>query len=127
MASLWEILNVGTLKYDTTLGATLPDSGEGPPTDVYGWIRTGGPAASFIGDPGGDAGTVYPNCSAWTSANGSGTAVALSTDWFHRLDVEVPGRVVTDKDIAPWTMAVPLCTAVFPFEIKPRVWCIQNR
>lgn len=42
MASLWEIFDVTTLKYDTQLGRTLPDSGEGPPAGQRGWIRTGG-------------------------------------------------------------------------------------
>ena len=41
MASLWEIFNVSVLEYDTSLGATMDDSGSGPPADVLGWIRTG--------------------------------------------------------------------------------------
>jgi hypothetical protein len=40
MASLWEILDPSNLSYDTSLGATVADSGSGPPNGS-GWIRTG--------------------------------------------------------------------------------------
>src|SRR4029453_19290226 len=41
MASVWEISVTSSLRYDTTLGKTRADSGEGPPSDTYGWVRTG--------------------------------------------------------------------------------------
>jgi hypothetical protein len=50
MASLWEIFEVSTPRYDTTLGATTDDSGFGPPKFSgvdnlqfvgAGYIRTG--------------------------------------------------------------------------------------
>jgi len=40
-ASLWEILDPSNLKYNTTLGYTQADSGQGPPTNALGWVRTG--------------------------------------------------------------------------------------
>lgn len=52
MASLWEIFDVTTLKYDTQLGRTLPDSGEGPPAGQRGWIRTGVGARHLFLAPG---------------------------------------------------------------------------
>jgi hypothetical protein len=41
MASMWEIFDVSTLRYDTENGFTLDDSGSGPPTNFFGWVRTG--------------------------------------------------------------------------------------
>ena len=41
MASLWEIFEVSTLRYDSENGLTLDDSGSGPPV-AAGWARTGG-------------------------------------------------------------------------------------
>ena len=40
MASLWEIYDTSNLEYNTTLGITQQDSGQGPPGN-YGWVRTG--------------------------------------------------------------------------------------
>jgi plastocyanin len=40
-ASLWEIMDPSSLKYDTTLGKTSDDSDQGPPTyQSVGWVRT---------------------------------------------------------------------------------------
>ncbi len=62
MASLWEILDVSELTYDFDYQSfpskTVPDSGFGPPSNWYGWVRTGndasatarrGPATARIG------------------------------------------------------------------------------
>ena len=40
MASLWEILDPSNLVYNTSLGYNGDDSGEGPGTSVWGWVRT---------------------------------------------------------------------------------------
>jgi hypothetical protein len=59
-ASLWEIYDTSNLRYNTTLGITVDDSGSGPP-DGAGWIRTGyfsSGKASVIGQD---------NCFTWTS------------------------------------------------------------
>src|SRR5437899_259888 len=41
MASLWEIHEPSNLSYNTTLGLTGKDTGQGPPSGLSGWIRTG--------------------------------------------------------------------------------------
>ena len=74
-ASLWEIIDPSNLKYDTTLGKTRDDSGQGPP--VYlGWVRTG-----YVSSVSSTAGT--GNCNAWTSSGvyDQGTEARLPTDW----------------------------------------------
>jgi hypothetical protein len=75
MASLWEIFDTSNLQYDTTRGYTRADSGNGPPQndDDLGWVRTGNIAGSGFTRPG------LANCSAWTSPDGFGSAVASST------------------------------------------------
>lgn len=106
MAALWEILHLSTLKYNTSLGSTLADSGQGPPAAVsaFGWVRTGGPnnVTSAIG----------ANCNAWTSTSGSdsGTLVYLnSTFW---------GSAGTN--MSPWLATTLGCASVAP------VWCVSN-
>ena len=66
MASLYEIHEPSNLSYDTTLGETHEDDGEGPPQDDSGWIRTG-------------LGIADANCAIWTSnsSSGQGTTVGL--------------------------------------------------
>jgi hypothetical protein len=75
-ASLWEILDAANLKYNTMLGATQVDAGQGPPSDMEGWVRTG-----YAGDVGTTPGEA--NCSNWTSAQSidHGTSVKLAHDW----------------------------------------------
>ena len=48
MASIWEIIDVSNLRYDTARGFTRPDSGSGPPQWEEGWIRTGDAALTAI-------------------------------------------------------------------------------
>ena len=103
MASLWEIFDTSNLKYDTSLGFTLPDSGSGPPTSQDGWIRTG-----FVGGAGNFPGLA--NCSAWTSTAGGGTTVALPDRW----------DPTTLSRVTPWQ---PLLVACFE---DPHVWCVQD-
>lgn len=76
LASLWEIQDTSNLKYNTNLGLMLDDSGEGPPSYLGGWIRTGYGSASSS-TPG------IGNCFSWTSSNNShsGTVVYLPLDW----------------------------------------------
>jgi hypothetical protein len=74
-ASLWEIMQTATLSYNTTLGATLADSGDGPP-DSSGWVRTGNASGSFT--------TAGPaNCYDWTAGGTGdwGTVARPSDDW----------------------------------------------
>ena len=105
MASLWEIQDPTTLRYDNALGFTRADSGSGPPAGTFGWIRTGWDSdqGSFNGSS---------NCSAYTSDSpfGEGTEVALHRIWG-------TDQLVT---ISPWSTTAGLC-----FE-PSRVWCVQD-
>lgn len=110
MANLYEILDPSNLKYDTTLGFTRGDSGEGPPADSgdldAGWIRTGNGAT--ITNP---ARRGESNCNGWTSdsLSDTGTTVFLQSDW----DSVVSG-------IGPWAPSADNCRAT------RRVWCVEN-
>jgi hypothetical protein len=76
MASMWEIADPSNLKYNTSLGLTKDDSGQGPPTTALGWVRTGyGSSTSATAGMG--------NCAAWSSdsAVDNGTAAVLHADW----------------------------------------------
>ena len=103
MASLWEILDTSSLKYNTGLGATQDDSGQGPPAHLAGWVRTGD----------GSGNTATPgqaNCNAWASNDPShyGTYAQLSSDW------------ASAKNIDVWLTYTTLCS--YP----ARVWCVQD-
>jgi hypothetical protein len=111
MASLWEIWDVTDLVYDQYLGYAGADAGEGPPTKVRGWVRTG------YHSPSADFGLGIGNCQAWTSesANDYGTQVYLVGNW--------------DQDsiaVSPWSVteipdALRLCS------VSNRVWCVEDR
>ena len=106
MASLWEILDPSNLRYDTQLGATLPDSGFGPPTAASSEarIRTGGPASNSetVG---------LGNCNAWTSPSHDdfGTVIRLDIPWD-----------ATGEKISPWFAFTGPCSVQLP------VWCVQD-
>jgi hypothetical protein len=108
MASLWEIFDTSNLDYDTSLGATKTDSGDGPPSvngGFFGWIRTGGFADNvFLPGEG--------NCFAWTSAEAEdeGTMVSLVESW--AMDPTI---------VAPWFAQTVPCDTGF---IK--VWCVED-
>lgn len=104
MASLWEIFHTTNLRYDTTLGFTAADSGSGPPSDEYGWIRTGKAAATH--DENGVA-----NCDAYTSNSAQhwGSAASPEEDW------ETSGRA-----ISPWQDLTTTCNLTW------QVWCVQD-
>jgi len=104
MASLWEIFDPSNLKYDTTRGQTLADSGSGPPGDLFGWIRTGVGNANAVG-PG------VANCFTWTSAsvNDDGTIVLLEPTW-----------TASSTAISPWRATVLTCNNL------TNVWCVQH-
>jgi hypothetical protein len=103
MASLWEILDPSNLKYNTDLGHTRDDSGQGPPTNIQGWVRTG-----YASDTSTTAGQA--NCNAWTSSESSvnGTRAFLPPNW----------TVV--KDIHVWTVWTFWCDFGF------QVWCVED-
>jgi hypothetical protein len=103
-ASLWEIADPSNQKYNTELGLTGDDGGQGPPTNNYGWVRTGfGSSTSSV--PG------QANCAIWAS-NGSsdyGTVVLLPHSWTAGLD-----------DVGVWETGVRQCSQF------ARVWCIGD-
>ncbi len=105
MASLWEIYDVTELQYNATLGAAQADSGNGPPTGFYGWIRTG--ALSTVSGGAGGA-----NCDTWTSNSGvdSGTAVILPNGW----------TSASVSLISPWFATTQTCSQLL------RVWCVED-
>jgi hypothetical protein len=105
MASLWEVLDVSNLRYDTVLGYqhAAGDCGEGPPTAIAGWVRTG--AIPSIGTiPGGG------NCGVWSQhwAGEWGTVVSLPNDWAS------PGSTV-----GVWVAGTRECST------SQRVWCVR--
>lgn len=103
MASLWEIFDTSNLQYNTSLGATMDDSGQGPPTEFFGWIRTG----TFSG---GNPKFGLVNCNLWTSSGGdAGTIVALDQDW--------SGSPIK---ITPWNLELVDCAS------GVMVWCVED-
>jgi hypothetical protein len=105
MASMWEIVDPSNLKYNTTLGYTMADSGQGPPL-LWGWVRTG-----FLSNNSSTAG--LGNCSAWTSSyNGYyGSFAELPWGW-------LGGLSPPNFDI--WYVGANTCDQTLP------VWCVEN-
>ncbi|MGA9529544.1 MAG: hypothetical protein WBS24_15620 [Terriglobales bacterium] len=60
-ASFAELLDTGVLTYNSSLGRSNPDDGQGPPSIAWGWARTGYISSS--------TNTEFPtnNCNLWTS------------------------------------------------------------
>ena len=102
MASLWEILDTSSLKYNTGLGAARDDSGQGPPAFLGGWVRTGYGSGN-ASTPG------QANCSGWTSTSGYGTYAQLPSDW------------ASAKNIHVWQTNATPCSYS-----SARVWCVQD-
>jgi hypothetical protein len=104
MASLWEIYDPSSLRYDTARGYMEADSGAGPPADELGWVRTG--RAERVANGPGDA-----NCNAYTSNNPAdqGRLVQLEDDWEQEVG-----------PIPPWQAFPDSCGQA------RRVWCVQN-
>jgi hypothetical protein len=105
-ASLWEILDVSNMVYAYNHPDALvrADSGQGPPSGWYGWVRTGWNASTSA-----TAGT--GNCNNWTSTSSSdsGVAIRLSRTW-----ETAPG------DIGPWD------ATSFPCNSLGVVWCVGD-
>jgi hypothetical protein len=107
MASIFELLDVSSLHYDTTQpNASLrQDMGSGPPAGNSGWIRTGSGSATVVGGIGAN------NCAVWTSNDPghNGTAAFLTND-----------------PTAPATMISPWQLSQFPCSQTLAVWCIED-
>ncbi len=106
MASLWEILDTSNWVYDYDHPAAhvQEDSGYGPPSHWYGWIRTGYWSS-------GDPVTGTGNCQNWTSrsSDDKGTLVRLSRWW-----EAAPGEIST------WFAYPCSCNEVVA------VWCVAD-
>lgn len=105
MASLWEIYDVSNLVYDTVRGYDDGDVGSGPPTGLFGWVRTGA-ALGPIGSIG------NANCNGYApgTTTGSGTFVRLPDSW----------TTSSAGDIDPWAAGAGVCSA------PRRVWCAED-
>jgi hypothetical protein len=102
MASLWEIHDTSSLRYDTTLGSTRDDSGGGPPQS-HGWVRTGNQSSSTA-TPG------QGNCENWTSTSSvsAGTSVRPVAVWFF------------PEASFPWEAFASSCSSL------AGVWCVED-
>ena len=103
-ASLWEILDPSNLKYNTTLGPTgREDSGQGPPSYMSGWVRTGWEVStsSTVG---------RGNCNLWSSNDSGhyGTSAYLPHDW----------TTATGPHV--WVTNSRSCNTT------PKVWCVAD-
>jgi hypothetical protein len=122
MASLQELLDVGTLQYATELGSTahsLPDSGSGPPFSTLAFVRTG------VSDPAaGNTVAGNANCNVWTSNSTTefGTVIALKPTW-----ADAPTTV------SPWDAITKACDNVSDATppagttgARVHVWCVED-
>jgi len=102
MASLWEIMDTSNLIYNTSIGEQNDDSGSGPPTNLWGWVRTGGPYDTSS-TPG------MGNCAQWMDYRyGDGTKARLPSNW------------TTGTDIGTWEVGTKMCDIPLP------VWCVED-
>lgn len=109
MASLWEIYDISNLEYTRTprsgvSAAVTDDSGEGPPTGMTGWVRTGN-------DSSGSSQPGVGNCEVWSNVGSLGTILTLNGLW--------------DTDPAAgefefWSAGGTECSVTI------RVWCVEN-
>ncbi|TKJ29784.1 MAG: hypothetical protein CEE40_07440 [Chloroflexi bacterium B3_Chlor] len=107
MAALWEIWDVSNMTYNTSLGYQIVggDQGDGPPTDVGGWVRTGSIANTGTGAPGTN------NCGSYTQEDGAmgGTVVSLPNNWS-----------APTSTIGVWEAGIKNCDSFQP------VWCVRG-
>jgi hypothetical protein len=101
MASLWEIAGPSALFYDPVNGRQQPDSGQGPPANLNGWVRTGTSGADTT------IGTI--SCLLWTADSVTGSTIRLNESWFS-----------SDAAISPWIASPAACDVPFP------VWCVED-
>jgi hypothetical protein len=119
MASRFELLDIGMLRYDSGVGFTTDDAGSGPPShaaaygsqDPSGWVRTGG--SSRFTDTADRQGSALTNCAAWsTSSPDAYGTVAYLSDRF----------TVGDGAAAPvWNGGSERC------DVPHHVWCIGDQ
>jgi hypothetical protein len=109
MASIYELLNVSTLRYEITLGLRSVDSGEGPPGLSFGWARTGSGA-----DP-------LRTCDHWTSS-----APSPYQGFVIRLNDLTTGSGVAPS-LQPWEfLGFGEQYSSANCSTPHNVWCVQN-
>jgi len=104
MASMWEIADISNFTYNTNHpdAYSKADSGQGPPANWYGWVRTGYNSSTVnVAGQG--------NCANWTGTTGYGTIVRLVNNW----DV-VPGA------LSSWETDTWGCSGTAP------IWCVGD-
>ena len=111
MASLWEILDTSNLKYASQLGLQILDQGSGPPSGIWGWVRTGW--TTTAGSLSGSDVPGMAHCFLWTSNSDSysGTIVRLNNDWTKNF---------RSRSIEPWQADAESC------DNKEHVWCAED-
>ena len=119
MASRFELLDVGMLRYDAHAGFQTDDAGSGPPShaaaygtqDPSGWVRTGG--SSRFTDASDRQGSALTNCAAWsTSSPEAYGTVAYLGDRF----------TAAGGAVAPvWDGGAERC------DVPHHVWCIGDQ
>ena len=106
MASIWELADISNLIYDYKHpdAYTKADSGKGPPSYWYGWVRTGYDITGAN-----TAGT--GNCLNWTSTlrTNYGTIARLTNTW------DTPTGA-----LSPWEADTWYCGGIAP------VWCVGD-
>ncbi len=102
-ASLYEILDTSNLRYNADLGWTAADSGQGPPTGLVGWVRTGYDS-SGSDTPG------QGNCDNWDS-NAEGVYGAKAS---------LPHYWPLPPDMFVWEVSTGTCNN-FGW-----VWCVED-
>jgi hypothetical protein len=110
-ASMWEILDVSSLRYDATRGLITADSGSGPPVSHWGWVRTGGGVSHADSRGEANCGVSQP----WDSSSSedSGTVVSLPSAAAHPWS-DPPTR------ISPWIASTATCN------MSINVWCVED-
>lgn len=103
MASLWEILDTSNLRYNPNLGTINHDSGQGPPSGSFGWVRTG--HGSDNDNVPGNA-----NCNTWSSTFGYGSVAGLPNNW----------TAPAQQDVSIWDTGTQNCGQ------SASVWCVAD-
>jgi hypothetical protein len=99
MASLWEILDPSNFQYNTELGLTEGDSGQGP-TIWSGWVRTG--TMADVGAQPGEG-----NCYGWAEADSGANGTLVGLSW-------------GNQDFHTWYSLTLPCNLLRP------VWCVED-
>ncbi len=102
-ASLYEILDTSNLRYNGTLGKAATDSGQGPPTGLVGWVRTGYDS-SGSDTPG------QGNCDNWDS----------NVEGVYGTGAQLPSTWTLGGDVFVWGVDT------YPCSTSTWVWCVED-